>query len=28
VNKKYRLIFRWTDSIALDTYLDPHTYRG
>ena len=28
VNKQYRLIFRWTDGIALNTYLDPHTYRG
>ncbi|MBV6304071.1 type II toxin-antitoxin system RelE/ParE family toxin [Candidimonas humi] len=28
VNKKYRLIFRWAESTALDTYLDPHTYRG
>lgn len=28
VNKQYRLIFRWVDGIALDTYLDPHVYRG
>ena len=27
VNKQYRLIFRWVDGVALDTYLDPHTYR-
>ena len=26
VNKQYRLIFRWKDSVALDTYLDPHLY--
>lgn len=28
VNKQYRLIFRWCDGIAHDTWLDPHTYRG
>lgn len=26
VNKQYRLIFRWEDGTAVDTYLDPHTY--
>lgn len=26
VNKQYRLIFRWIDGIAEDTYLDPHKY--
>ena len=26
VNKQYRLIFRWDESVALDTYLDPHLY--
>lgn len=26
VNKQYRLIFRWVDGTAADTYLDPHTY--
>lgn len=26
VNKQYRLIFRWEDGVAQDTYLDPHTY--
>lgn len=28
VNKQYRLIFRWQNSTAQDTYLDPHIYRG
>ncbi len=28
VNKQYRLIFRWIDGVAQDTYLDPHVYRG
>jgi|SRR5690625_132851 len=28
VNKQYRLIFRWEEGVALDTYLDPHEYRG
>tara|TARA_Y100000588_G_scaffold312779_1_gene339588 strand:- start:230 stop:523 length:294 start_codon:yes stop_codon:yes gene_type:complete len=28
VNKQYRLIFRWEDGIARDTYLDPHAYKG
>lgn len=28
VNKQYRLIFRWVEGIAQDTYLDPHVYRG
>ena len=26
VNKQYRLIFRWEEGVALDTYLDPHSY--
>lgn len=26
VNKQYRLIFRWVEGSALDTYLDPHKY--
>ncbi|RUO26986.1 toxin [Aliidiomarina minuta] len=28
VNKQYRLIFRWEDGFALETYLDPHVYKG
>lgn len=28
VNKQYRLIFRWQDGVAEDTYLDPHAYKG
>lgn len=28
VNKQYRLVFRWEEGIALDTYLDPHAYKG
>lgn len=28
VNKQYRLMFRWTEGVALDTHLDPHKYRG
>jgi proteic killer suppression protein len=28
VNKQYRLIFRWADGTAKDTYLDPHVYKG
>lgn len=28
VNKQYRLIFRWEDGTAQDTYLDPHVYKG
>lgn len=28
INKQYRLIFRWIDGVAQDTYLDPHVYRG
>lgn len=26
VNKQYRLVFKWVDGVALDTYLDPHKY--
>ncbi|AUJ69936.1 type II toxin-antitoxin system RelE/ParE family toxin [Pseudoalteromonas sp. NC201] len=26
VNKQYRLIFKWVDGVAEDTYLDPHKY--
>lgn len=26
VNKQYRLIFKWIDGVALETYLDPHVY--
>ncbi|WP_146865252.1 type II toxin-antitoxin system RelE/ParE family toxin [Aliivibrio fischeri] len=26
VNKQYRLIFRWDNGVAKDTYLDPHKY--
>ena len=26
VNKQYRLIFKWVDGVALETYLDPHKY--
>jgi len=28
VNRRYRLIFRWDEGEALDTYLDQHKYRG
>ena len=28
VNKQYRLIFRWEEGVAQDTYLDPHAYKG
>lgn len=28
VNKQYRLIFRWENGTALETYLDAHSYRG
>ncbi|MCH2455641.1 MAG: type II toxin-antitoxin system RelE/ParE family toxin [Idiomarina sp.] len=28
VNKQYRLIFCWEESIAKNTYLDPHVYKG
>ncbi|SEG89366.1 type II toxin-antitoxin system RelE/ParE family toxin [Marinobacterium lutimaris] len=28
INKQYRLIFRWDEGTALDTYLDPHAYKG
>lgn len=28
VNKQYRLIFRWQDGVAQETYLDPHVYKG
>ena len=28
INKQYRLIFRWEEGIAQDTYLDPHAYKG
>ncbi len=28
VNKQYRMVFRWIDGVAVDTYLDAHTYRG
>ena len=28
VNKQYRLLFRWKDGVALDTYLDPHSYKN
>lgn len=26
VNGQYRLIFQWIDGVAINTYLDPHTY--
>lgn len=26
VNKQYRLIFKWVEGVAEDTYLDPHKY--
>lgn len=26
VNKQYRLIFKWVNGVAEDTYLDPHKY--
>ncbi|MFY8282675.1 type II toxin-antitoxin system RelE/ParE family toxin [Pseudoalteromonas sp. SSMSWG5] len=26
VNKQYRLIFKWVDGVAENTYLDPHKY--
>ena len=26
VNKQFRLIFKWIDGVAVDTYLDPHVY--
>jgi proteic killer suppression protein len=26
VNRQYRLIFKWVDGVAVDTYLDPHVY--
>ena len=26
VNKQYRLIFKWVDGVARETYLDPHDY--
>lgn len=26
VNHRYRLIFKWIDGSAIDTYLDDHTY--
>ncbi len=28
VNDQYRLIFQWKQGVALETYLDPHVYRG
>lgn len=28
VNKQYRLIFRWDEGVALDVWLDPHSYRS
>ncbi|MCY0964729.1 type II toxin-antitoxin system RelE/ParE family toxin [Parathalassolituus penaei] len=28
VNKQYRLIFQWIDGVAVNTYLDPHDYKG
>ncbi len=28
LNKQYRLVFRWENGSALDTYLDPHVYRA
>jgi proteic killer suppression protein len=28
VNKQYRLIFRWEDDAARNTYLDSHVYKG
>ncbi|WP_028875233.1 type II toxin-antitoxin system RelE/ParE family toxin [Tepidiphilus margaritifer] len=28
INKQYRLVFRWVDGTAEDTYLDAHTYQG
>lgn len=27
VNKQYRLIFKWSEGKATETYLDPHTYK-
>ncbi|GAL10896.1 HigB toxin protein [Vibrio astriarenae] len=27
VNKKYRLVFKWNNGVAEDTYLDDHSYR-
>ncbi|MFM2475668.1 type II toxin-antitoxin system RelE/ParE family toxin [Celerinatantimonas sp. MCCC 1A17872] len=26
VNKQYRLVFKWVNGVAEDTYLDPHKY--
>lgn len=26
INRQYRLIFRWVNGVAQETYLDPHTY--
>ncbi|MCH2089440.1 MULTISPECIES: type II toxin-antitoxin system RelE/ParE family toxin [Pseudoalteromonas] len=26
MNKQYRLIFKWVDGVAENTYLDPHKY--
>lgn len=28
VNKQYRLIFRWENGTACNTYLDAHVYKG
>lgn len=28
VNKQFRLIFKWDEGVALQTYLDSHNYRG
>ncbi len=28
VNRQYRLIFRWQNGLAKNTYLDPHEYKG
>ncbi|WP_448218123.1 type II toxin-antitoxin system RelE/ParE family toxin [Endozoicomonas sp. 2B-B] len=28
VNRQYRLVFKWIDGVAVDTYLDPHMYKG
>lgn len=28
VNQQYRLIFRCSEGVAVDTYLDPHSYKN
>lgn len=28
VNQRHRLIFKWIDGTAIDTYLDDHTYQA